>query len=236
MSITKIMTSNQEPFEGVSKGFLVLLAIWFFIFAVGDLVTTFWLILHDPSGIANEGNPFAVSIYNGGGFLYLLLAKIGVCFIIELAFILSGSKYSRISWFHSALESIILAFICYSLIITYNNFLCILTIQAYLSPTLLKDLLVTETGMLILALILNNILLYLSRTKQKIMYVEANLATLLFLAPLIIWRPFFQWYLREQPLFYFAYLGSVLTILAIAFYIIDEIIKERRTAKPREER
>ena len=225
------MASNQESFGGISKGFLTLLIIWFFIFAVGDLVTTFWLILHDPSGIANEGNPFAVSIYNGGGLLFLLLAKIGVCLVIELIFIMLRSKYSRFSWFRSTLESIILVLICYSLIIIYNNFLCILTIQAYMSPTLLKDLLVTETGMLILSLLLINLILYGGRTKERIMYVEANLAALIFLGPLIVWRSFFQWYLREEPLFYFAYLGSVLTILAIVFYITEEIAKERRTLK-----
>lgn len=91
------MTANQESFEGISKGFLTLLITWFFIFAVGNLVTTFWLILHDPSGIANEGNPFAVSIYNGGSLLFLLLVKIGICLIIEPVFIMFRSKYSRFS-------------------------------------------------------------------------------------------------------------------------------------------
>lgn len=52
-----------------------------------------------------------------------------------------------------------------------------------MSPTLLKDLLVTETGMLILALLLINLILYVGRTKERIMYIEANLAALIFLAP-----------------------------------------------------
>ena len=222
------MTTDHTSFRGISNGALSLLLVWFFVFAVGDFVTTFWLILHDPAGIANEGNPFAASLYKGGGIASLILAKVGICIVLEFAFIFFGSKYSHITWFKGALEAIILSLIGYSLIIIYNNFLCILTIQALLAPDLLKDLTVTETGMLILSLILNSLILYLSKVKQVWIYVEANTATIVFLGPLIIWRPFFQWYLREQPLFYLAYLGSALMILAIAFYITGEIVKERR--------
>lgn len=227
-NLVRTMTTNHAPFGGISKNVLALLFIWFFIFAVGDFATTFWLILHDPAGIANEGNPFAASLYSGGGFIPLIFAKIGICLLLELTFIFFGSKYSHISWFRGTLEAIILFFTGYSLIIIYNNFLCILTIQASLAPNFLKDLSITETGMLILALIFNYLFLYFSKARQILIYVEASIATIIFLGPLILWRSFFHWYLKEQPFFYFAYLGSVLTILAIAFYITGEIAKERR--------
>lgn len=222
------MGTERAQFGGISRGTVILLLIWFLVFAVGDFATTFWLILHDPAGIANEGNPLAASLYNGGGLVALIFAKVGVCVILELAFVFLWSRYSFISWFRGTLETLILSLIGYSLIIVYNNFLAIMVIQALLIPDLLKEMRVVEMGMLILALILNNLLLYFSKVKEIWMYIEASVAALVFLGPLILWRPFFQRYLREQPLFYFAYLGSVVTILAITFYITNEVAKERK--------
>lgn len=221
------MKTAKNPAEGISKGVLVLLLIWFFVFAIGDFVTTFWLILHDPAGISNEGNPFAASLFNGGGFIYLIMAKLGICVAIELLVIFMSVRYSHIHWFKSVLEATLLTLITYSLIIIYNNFLAIITINAILAPNLLKYFTVTETGALILTLIISNLILYLAKTKQTLTYIEANASAIVLLGPLALWRPFFQWYLMEQPMFYFAYLGSVLAVLATAFYISDEIVEHR---------
>ncbi|MFQ6076051.1 MAG: transglutaminase-like domain-containing protein [Candidatus Bathyarchaeia archaeon] len=64
------------------------------------------------------------------------------------------------------------------------------------------------------------------RRERLMRYAEIIIGTLLIVVPLLAYKPLYI-FLTENPPHLITYIASTLTILGIAFYIIDEILRER---------
>lgn len=65
------------------------------------------------------------------------------------------------------------------------------------------------------------------RRERLVRYTEIVVGTLLIVGSLLFYDPLYS-LLRGNPTLFVAYIASTLTMLGIAFYVIDEIIRERR--------
>ena len=104
---------------------MVMLVIIYLAFVLGDTLSTWLLVLHDPASFQNEGNPIARALGKHYGLTGLLLGKL-VFFIGLSAF----AAYA-VTRPHLAVicEAALLGLIAYSLFILYNNLMAILVIS-----------------------------------------------------------------------------------------------------------
>ena len=204
---------------------ILTLIIWYGLFGLGDYASTLWLILNDPSGIANEANPAAVMLYTRFGLVGLLAGKVAVFIVFSTLFLILELRYSQVNWFREASESTLLGMIAYSLIVLYNNFLAIIAVQAFKGWMLLIEMSsVVKIGMVAIALALVLSLLKLRGLLNSIRSIEAVVGTLAFLVPTFLFDKLFLAIATGHPTIFLGYFLSVFIILSSAFYMIEELM------------
>ena len=72
---------------------IVILAILFLAFVVGDLTTTIWLVNNYPGGIEGESNPWGVLLFSSEGIGGMIFVKIAVFMVLSASVILMEYFY-----------------------------------------------------------------------------------------------------------------------------------------------
>jgi hypothetical protein len=129
---------------------LFILLIILFIYVIGDVMSTAWLIYNDPVGLSNENNPLALLLYSKSGIGGLLVMKMSLFLPFSSLTIFTVNKYHAIKWVHQSSEMILLGFTLYSLIIVLNNLLAIIVISAVKGLMFLVQLLPMMNAFIIL--------------------------------------------------------------------------------------
>lgn len=139
---------------------LFILLVILFIYVIGDIMSTAWLIYNDPAGLSNESNPLALLLYSKSGIGGLLVVKMSLFLPFSSLTIFTVNKYHAIEWVHQSSEMILLVFSLYSLIIVLNNLLAIIVTSAVKGLMFLVQLLPMMNAFLILiSLMVTGILL-----------------------------------------------------------------------------
>jgi hypothetical protein len=225
-----VMMGDKD--EGSTYSIFFILLILFSIFVLGDIITTTWLIHNDPAGISNEGNPFGIMFYSTYGIGGLLLAKMIFFLPFSILVITWESKYYKIKWFHQSSEVIVLGLIAYSLIIFLNNLIAIIIISASKGLLFLLQLLpIMKFLIIIFSIALTAALFSISGLKSRMKYSEVVIGTIIIIIPTLLYETL-NIFIIVTPIYLIAYIGSILIILSIAFYIINEIVRERRPKLP----
>jgi len=212
----------------VGKTFFVLLLL-FSIFVLGDIITTTWLIHNDPAGISNEANPFGAILYSKYGVAGLFIGKMAFFLPFSIMLISAESRYRNIKWLRQTNEIIVLGLIAYSLVIFLNNFTAILVISFFSGwPFLLQILPAMKFLIVVFSFSLEGAILGLCGLKSRMKNIEIIIGTILIVIPLLFHDAIYT-FLAGNPLLLVAYVASAITILGIAFYIIDEIIRKKKT-------
>lgn len=219
------MTSSVIKMSSkVRLDLVVLLLIYYSIYFVGDLATTYWLILNDPYGILHEANPIGRALYLNHGLAGLLIGKLMTFIPLSTMVIVFETKFRNLRWFRETTETVILGLIAYSMIIFLNNFAAIIAITFFKDQVSLLFPAI-KVLMFILSASLSIVLLRIHGRGNLRMASEAVLGTAVTTGPLLLFDPFFEYFGRNLW-FLMGYISSILTIVGIFFYITDEIIKE----------
>jgi hypothetical protein len=119
----KILTS-----DGTSSRDQVLLPLLFLflVFVVLDVGSTVWLIANSPGGLENEVNPAGVALYSSFGAAGLIFPKFVLFILFAGMTVYFGRKHAEHKWFMEASQTLVLAQIAFSLIVSFNNFIAIL--------------------------------------------------------------------------------------------------------------
>lgn len=220
------MEPPTKMFGKVRLDLIILLMIYYSIYVVGDIATTYWLILNDPYGILHEGNPIGRALYLSQGLAGLLIGKLMTFIPLSAMVIIFETKYRNLKWFRETTETVTLGLITYSLILFLNNFAAIIVTTFFngqllqLYPTIKVLILILSTSLII-------VLLRIHGHGNLLTISEVVLGTAITIGPILLFDPLFQ-HLGQNLWFSMVYLASMLTIVGIFFYITDEIIKERK--------
>ena len=79
----------------IDKSTLVILAILFLVFVVGDLLTTIWLINNYPGGIEGESNPWGALLFSSKGIVAMIFVKITLFMILSASVIMMEYFYKH---------------------------------------------------------------------------------------------------------------------------------------------
>ncbi|MHB8568350.1 MAG: DUF5658 family protein [Nitrososphaerales archaeon] len=220
--------SNGRAKQGVSIDIVELLLVWYIIFGIMDVITTYWLIQNYSAGISGEANPLGRALWDQFGLAGLILGKVLVFIPMSAAVVYIHSAMKEKKWFREALETILLGMIGYSLIVILNNVVGAILVSAYYDPRVLTTIGFLYFKLGILALCVGVVVAGLHFTKQandSLRVVEASVGVLVVITPTLFAQGVFHYLIVEQPLLFIAYLFGVLSILGIAFYMAESILR-----------
>ena len=98
----------------------------FLVFVVLDVASTLWLINHSPGGLENEVNPAGVALYSSFGAPGLIFPKFALFVLFAGMTVYFAGKHAEHRWFMEACQTLVLAQIALSLVVSFNNFIAIL--------------------------------------------------------------------------------------------------------------
>lgn len=194
----------------IRSDFLVLLILFYFLFVLGDVLTTFWLIRYYPGGITGEMNPFAHLIFMRYGYLGMFLSKAIVFLVSSTVFIILYNMYSRLSWFREALEIMILGLSGLSSIVIVNNIFSIIVVSRFIygsQPTWLLKTLIFILSMCIVGI--GSLTIF----RNPVYITESIVGCIISLAPLISWP-------NINPVLYTAYIILLFIIIILSTYYL----------------
>lgn len=105
----------------IDKSTLVILAILFLVFVVGDLLTTIWLINNYPGGIEGESNPWGALLFSSKGIVAMIFVKITVFMILSASVIMMEYFYKHDKKIMRISHYVIIGLTGWSLIIVTVN-------------------------------------------------------------------------------------------------------------------
>lgn len=194
----------------VKRDILILLILFYSIFVLGDILTTFWLINFYPSGISGEMNPLAYLIFKQYGYSGMIMSKISTFIIFSIIFIYLYIKYGKVKWFRETLEIILLGLSGLSVLVIINNvFSIIITSYFFLSESPIWLLKIHVFALSLLISILGTLLLF----NKLYRVLEAFIGVVLALAPIFFWPAL-------NPILYLTYIVSLSIIISASIYLI----------------
>lgn len=116
----------SSPLPSAKAQVLIPLLFLFLVFVVLDVASTVWLINNAPGGLEDEVNPAGVALYSGLGAAGLIFPKFGLFILFAGMTVYFSQKYGERGWFLEASQTLVLAQIALSLIVSFNNFIAIL--------------------------------------------------------------------------------------------------------------
>ena len=197
----------------LSADLLISLMLFYGVFVIGDVVTTFWLIVHSPEGIAGEASPIGRFLYENYGFAGMIAGKIAAFLAFSLAVVSLWSKYVGVRWFEEALETIILAMSGYSALVVVNNVASIAYVSALLGTP-------PREALRVLAAVLTLSLIgAVARAifKETARFVASLIGILVALMPLIFWP-------KLNVLLYTGYVATLFVLIILSFYYVEEVV------------
>jgi hypothetical protein len=213
----------------VRTDIIVTLLLWYLIYVVFDVLSTYWLINHSAVGIMGEANPIAVALYRALGLGGLLIGKLSGFIPMAVASIMADARYGGIGWFRELVETLLLSLIGASAIVALHNFGSILAVEFFRRGVEHLGPWVALTA-IPLALALQYVTFRVLRLGDRVRLVEAAMGTLLILTPLFVWREVFISALQRQPILFAAYIAIMYPLVAAAIYLVEEIRKGRGRA------
>ena len=118
------MVSSEKAFKekfSVRIYYILLLLMFYGVFVLGDIATTFWLIKVNPAGISGEMNPLAIMVFKSLGFLKMFIFKIVIFILFTAAFMFIHYRYGFISRVNRTREAILFGSIVILLAVVLNN-------------------------------------------------------------------------------------------------------------------
>ena len=216
---TRILKANPELVK--------VLLILYVVYVVGDMVTTRWLVMNDPLGIAHEGNPLGRFLYLNHGFLGLTMLKLAIFIALTLVVLITEARYRHISWFRELTETTLLGMLSYSTITLMNNSYAIIMINRQVGSTDIEALYpLFKVIALICSILLNAMILRIRGIGGTLRYIELILGTIVVAGPLLFYRLLLD-FLRERLWLGFLYTLSVTIIVLTSLYMFEEIKKRR---------
>ena len=100
---------------------VIVLLIWFCIYVLFDVVSTFWLINNTMVGISGEMNPLGRALFSQG-LESAYLAKILGFVAVSVVVVYIEQAYGRIKWVREVTETVLLVLITISLLAALNNY------------------------------------------------------------------------------------------------------------------
>ncbi len=201
---------------------IILLFILSIIYIAGDLLTTGWLIFNDPWGILHETNPFGRYLYIKGGLQALVVGKLIAFIPLVILSLIFDSKYREVVWFREVIETSLLGLLTYSMIIILNNLFAIYVISFSTSEINLLALLPVMRGLsFFVSVTFSTLILRVLGVQDYLTMFEVYFGTLVLAGPLTLYNPLMN-VMKGNAWLFLAYIISVLTVLGIFFYIIDE--------------
>jgi hypothetical protein len=219
---------KNTPAGHVRTDIIVALLLWYLIYVVFDVLSTYWLISNSSLGISGEVNPIAVALYREFGLGGLVFGKISGFIPMAVASVLADSRYRGIGWFRELVETLILSLIGVSSLAALHNFGSILVVEFFRLRVQHLAPWVALTA-IVLALALQYVTFRVLRLGDRVRLLEAAIGTLLILTPLFIWREIFITLLQRQPILFAAYIAIMYPLVAAAIYLVEEIRKGGRS-------
>ena len=218
--------SDTKSKQNVNLDIVSLLLVWYVIFGIVDVVTTYWLIQNYSAGISGEANPLGRALWDNLGVAGMILGKVLVFSPLAVAVIYLHSSTSRRKWITEAVETILLGLIGYSLIVILNNIIGVMLVTAYSNPEALAGIGFAIFKLVILSLTLGIVVAGLHFSKQassKLRVMEAILGVLVVITPTLFAQGVFHYLVVQEPLLFLGYLFGLFCILGIAFYMVESI-------------
>jgi len=206
---------------------IFLLFILSMVYIVGDLVTTAWLIFNDPGGILNETNPIGRYLYIKGGLQALVVGKLVAYIPLVILSLIFDSKYRDVIWFREVIETSLLGLLTYSMIIILNNLFAMYVITFTNSQMNMVSFLPVLRGLsFVISVTFSTLILRVLGVHDYTTRFEVYFGTIVLAGPLTLYRPLLN-VLKGNIWLFLSYIISVLTILGIFFYLLEESKKNR---------
>jgi len=214
----------------VRNELIFLLFILSIVYIAGDLLTTGWLIFNDPWGILHETNPIGRYLYIEGGLQGLIVGKLVAFIPLIILSLVFDSKYRDVVWFREVIETSLLGLLTYSMIIILNNLFAIYVISFASSQTDFLSFLPVLRGLsFFLSVTFSTLILRVIGVQDYLTMFEVYFGTIVLVGPLTMFSPLLN-VLKGNMWLFLSYILSVLTVLGIFFYLIEEI-RKRKTEK-----
>jgi len=227
-----LFPGGVNPIKRLRKGdarneLIFLLFILSIVYIAGDLVTTGWLIFNDPGGILNETNPIGRYLYINGGLQALVVGKLAAFIPLVILSLIFDSKYRDVIWFREVIETSLLGLLTYSMIIILNNLFAIYVITFTNSQMNLVSFLPVLRGLsFVISVTFSTLILRVLGVQDYTTMFEVYFGTIVLAVPLTLYSPLLN-FLKGNVWLFLSYIVSVLTILGVFFYLIEESRKKR---------
>ena len=203
--------------------------MWFLLYVVIDIVTTFWLIQHSPLGISGESDPLARVYYQSFGTAGLLMGKLLTFVPFAFAAVAMDAHYNRVPWFKEVTETVILSLIGFTLLVILNNILAITEMAIASNQLGLLDSLLAHTiglGSLLIATVLGYGTARIVGLRENYRMLEVAVGTSLIIGPLFLWKGTLTQTFSAHPTTLMAYLAAMFTLVAVAIYMLEDFKKQ----------
>ncbi len=216
---------------GARLDLIILLLIYYAVYVVGDLSTTYWLILNDPHGIFHEANPIGRVMYLGYGLLGLMLGKMMTFIPLAVMVVVFEARFRGVHWFRELVETVVLGLITYSLMVLLNNLAAMMILQVFKGERYLLQMYPIIRGLILtLSICLVIVLTRVHGRGDLSRVTEVVVGTVVVVGPFLLFDPLFD-YLGRNVWSLLVYVVALLTILGSFIYIGGEIKRERTMRK-----
>ncbi|MDG6902720.1 MAG: hypothetical protein JRM80_12290 [Nitrososphaerota archaeon] len=211
---------------------LVPLLFLFLVFVIFDVGSTVWLINNSPGGLENEVNPAGVALYSSFGAAGLIFPKFALFILFAGMTVYFAQRYSQVRWFVEASQTLVLAQIALSLVISFNNFIAILGVYfvngiwpiVNIPPNM--AVLAIYASDLGLGAIFANGVMYIWGIRRVQTHLKVIVSLMVLITPVLLFAAGF----RTDIWLFGIYVASASTAIGLFFYGTEE--KGIRTVTP----
>lgn len=198
-----------------------IIGIWFFVYVVVDLASTYWLVTNTSVGIAGETNPLGLALYRSVGYGGMIAGKVTAFTLMSVATLLLDRRYHSIPWFRGVEKILLLSLVGVSSIAALLNFGSFFTL-AYQRGEVQS----LSPWVNILSLMLACCFAYLPGKLMGFQggfkFLFAVAGALVLASPLIYFKDIFLLALQHVPLAIVAYVAAGYAVVAGLIYVARE--------------
>ncbi len=198
-----------------------IIGVWFLVYVVVDLLSTYWLVTNTSVGIVGETNPLGLALYRSLGYGGMIAGKLIAFALMSVATLLLDGKYHSIPWFRGVEKILLLSLVSISSIAAVLNFGSLVTVAYQRGEVQSLSPLVN-----LLSLILAFGLAYLPgrliRFQGGFKFLVAVAGALVLASPLLYFKDIFAIVLQQVPAAIAAYVVAGYAVVAGFIYVTDE--------------
>ncbi len=202
---------------------MITLLFLFLGFVVVDVATTQWLILNSPGGMVNEINPIGILLYNSFGAAGMIFPKFVMFILFAAMTMYFTARFSYIRWFVEVAQTLLLAQVALSLIVSFNNFVAILAVLFVKGQWPIANITrqVAVLGIFLADIALGSIfangIMYMWGMTRRAMHLKVFVGLLVFITPVLLFSGGF----RTQLWVFALYVAAASTALGLGFYLTE---------------